>query len=132
MDQDHPVMSKGEPWNIYMCILNYVNHNYSFKINEVSNKISEVYFEFFMSIIGQKRRDEIYKSWEALREPALSTYFEAQAPMSKICIMCDEKCDHPILCDQCGPLFIACPSCASKSHSTYAIFHKPRIWKVTL
>ena len=80
------------------------------------------------NIYYDKRKKEV-DAWQSLRSLAVDGLLERSAPVSQICIICQNYCESPIRCLQCSTTYVACESCAIKDHEARPL-HSLDIWQV--
>lgn len=70
-------------------------------------------------------------AWQDQRQSIVQTLFEREAPLlpSSLCCNCNQLCVEQTKCEDCGPLYVSCKSCAAADH-VFRPFHRLRIWKV--
>lgn len=68
--------------------------------------------------------------WEKLRPALLQSAFDRSAPTST-CLMCESVCTNIVMCDDCGPAYSLCPTCAEADHKLRPL-HSLTIWRVSI
>jgi len=69
--------------------------------------------------------------WNRLRNGLLTAAFCHASPQTSMCHLCDSDCSNIICCNDCGPMYFVCQSCAEQDH-IWRPLHKLQIWTVSI